>query len=425
MSTLIVHLPTTAAAPAGEYAYALSGDGAQVQRHGCCAAALLPAAGRTGQVVAVVPHQALSWHLVHLPQGIHTVAARSQARLRAVLDGLLEERLLDDSSQLHLALEPGARAGSACWVAACDKHWLGGHVRALQACGRAADRIVPLCPPQSAPGLWLVGTEHSPWLLATGWQPPGQAQADKSATFACLPWGKGGGAQADAALLASLLQSLPPDTPVQAYPALARHAQALQRPLVLLTEAAHGLAASALDWDLAQFDFDMGRRSRARQSVLAVWHHFWRMPHYRPARWAAAFAVLAQILGLNAWAWQENRAIAAKRQQVRAVLLESFPQTPLVIDAPLQMQREVAALRQRAASLAPGDLEPLLAAAALALPASMPPQALQYQPGQLRMEGVSVPHEALEQARQRLSGSGLHLRQEENSLLVTTEAHQP
>jgi len=115
MSTLIVHLPATPAAAAGEYAWALGSDGDTVQRHGCCTAALLPAVGRAGQIVALVPHQALSWHLVTLPPGVHGGGGtRAQTRLRAVLDGLLEERLLDDSSQLHLALEPRARAGSAC-----------------------------------------------------------------------------------------------------------------------------------------------------------------------------------------------------------------------------------------------------------------------------------------------------------------------
>src|SRR5256885_865689 len=88
MSTLILHLP---AGPAGEYAYALSSDGLRADRHGHAAAGLLPDPGRTGQTVAVVPHQALSWHLVSLPHGVPTGSRRGHVRLRAVLDGLRSE----------------------------------------------------------------------------------------------------------------------------------------------------------------------------------------------------------------------------------------------------------------------------------------------------------------------------------------------
>src|SRR5258705_114804 len=165
MSTLILHLP---AGPAGEYAYALSSDGLRADRHGHAAAGLLPDPGRTGQTVAVVPHQALSWHLVSLPHGVPTGSRRGHVRLRAVLDGLLEERLLDEPSQLHLALQPQARAGEPCWVAACNKAWLHAHLQALESAGRPVGRIVPECPPQATPQLWAVGSPESAWLLATG-----------------------------------------------------------------------------------------------------------------------------------------------------------------------------------------------------------------------------------------------------------------
>ena len=57
---------------------------------------------RAGEIVAVVPARALSWQQVTLPQG----ATAQASRLRAVLEGLLEEHLLDDPAQLHFALQP-------------------------------------------------------------------------------------------------------------------------------------------------------------------------------------------------------------------------------------------------------------------------------------------------------------------------------
>ena len=199
MSTLILHLP---AGPAGEYAYALSSDGLRADRHGHAAAGLLPDPGRTGQTVAVVPHQALSWHLVSLPHGVPTGSRRGHVRLRAVLDGLLEERLLDEPSQLHLALQPQARAGEPCWVAACNKAWLHAHLQALESAGRPVGRIVPECPPQATPQLWAVGSPESAWLLATGLSTAPQGMD----SLACLPLRTD---SADPAMLAALLQALP------------------------------------------------------------------------------------------------------------------------------------------------------------------------------------------------------------------------
>jgi len=133
-------------------------------------------------------------------------------------------------------------------------------------------------------------------------------------------------------------------------------------------------------------------------------------------------ALLAQVVGLNAWAWTENRAIAAKQVQVRSTLATSFPRVPVIVDAPVQMQREVATLRQTAGALTQGDLEPLLAAASRALPAGQLPQAMDYQDRQLRLKGVSLEAEALEQAQQHLAGSGLRLQRDGADLLLAQEA---
>ncbi len=68
-----------------------------------------------------------------LPPGIPLGANQQTPRLRSILEGLLEDRLLDDPAQLHFALQPGARAGSPVWVAVCDRSWLRDHLQALEA----------------------------------------------------------------------------------------------------------------------------------------------------------------------------------------------------------------------------------------------------------------------------------------------------
>ena len=140
MSTLIVFLSPPGAPPAADYRYALTLDGHAVTDHGSVPLALLPHTGRTGgDVVAVVPARALSWHRVTLPKG----TGANSPRLRAVLEGLLEERLLDDPAALHFALEPGHRPGQPVWVAACNRAWLQASVLALESANRPVARIVP------------------------------------------------------------------------------------------------------------------------------------------------------------------------------------------------------------------------------------------------------------------------------------------
>ena len=171
MSLLLIALPP--GPPAG-YEFATSTDGQALAAHGSAAPALLPAAGRGVEVVALVPAGQLSWQRVTLPRGVGPGAPR----LRSVLDGLLEDQLLDDAGALHFALEPGAQGGASAWVAVCDRAWLAAHLNALEGAGRTVHRIVPELPPQDGPlRLWVTGEPERAQLLMSGAGVPGGAQA--------------------------------------------------------------------------------------------------------------------------------------------------------------------------------------------------------------------------------------------------------
>ena len=106
---------------------------------------------RTRLPVCCPSHRALAAKWWRWCPGRAVVAARAAAarhsaggqpadtRLRSILEGLLEDRLLDDPAQLHFALQPGARAGSPVWVAVCDRSWLRDHLQG--AGGSQAARI--------------------------------------------------------------------------------------------------------------------------------------------------------------------------------------------------------------------------------------------------------------------------------------------
>ena len=411
MSTLLLILPPTLPGPHTSFGYLVSPDGHQIERQGNAAPALLPTPGRAGETVAVVPVQALSWQRVTLPQNL---PLGNTPRLRAVLEGLLEDRLLDDPAQLHFALQPGARAGEAAWVAVCDRAWLQQHLQLLEAAGRPVARVVPeFAPLADSTTYCALGTPDAAWLLATNF---GAGQG-----VALLP-------------LAAAPALLPPTAadeeapPVLADPAVAALAeQTLGRTVALATAGERALRAARGTWDLAQLDLASRGRARLLRKSGSLAGALLRAPQWRAARWAVGLLAAVHLVGLNAWAWQERQSLAAKQASVRGVLTQTFPQVKVVVDAPVQMERELAALRQSAGSLGPGDLEPMMAATGQALQAALPgvrPQALEYANNELRLRGIDPADDALATLQERLATAGYRAQADDSALVVRVEDGQ-
>lgn len=357
--------------PTAQLSWVRSGDGQQALEHGRCAASLLPA---EAEVVLALPVRALSWHRLAVPK----VAA---SRLRAALDGLLEERLLSDTTELHFALEPGARPGQTLWVAACDKAWLRSWLQALEAAGRAVSRIVPMLWPSADAVHWAHDSGGHAWL--------GSASAEG---VRCLPL---------AAMGANSTAADATDAQWLADPAVAAQAeQALDRRLAPVPLHNWLLRAAQSDWNLAQFDLSLSSGARRGQRLRQALRQFRTAPAWRPARWGLAALLVAQLLGLNVAAWQERSSLDAKRQAVRQTLQQTFPNVTLVLDAPLQMQRELAQLQQAGGQLSGRDLEAMLSALGSSGPGTAA-QRLVYSPGELRLQ---APEDQLRAQAQALQG---------------------
>ncbi|MDR2153565.1 MAG: general secretion pathway protein GspL [Burkholderiaceae bacterium] len=433
MSLLLLTLPP--GAPGG-YEYATSVDGRSVARYGHADAALLPPAGRGVEVVAVVPAALLSWQRVRLPRGI----GPGSPRLRAVLAGLLEDRLLDAPEQLHFALDPDAAADGPAWVAVCDKTWLAAHLHALDAAERPVGRIVPeLYPRTGVLRLIVTGQPERPWVLMSGDGVPDGAQA--------LPLTPGA--------LALLHDSQatpddgirkPPRSPAShgapppegaagddgpaiellAEPAVAAQAeQIFNRRVVLCPPAERLLMAGRSPWDLAQLDLARTGAARAARRAAALWRDFLYAPLWRPARWGLALLLLAHLIGLNVWAWRTQQELAARRAQIVATLTKTFPQVKTVIDAPAQMAREIATLRQSTGAASARDLEPMLGALGQYAPEVAPAAAsgaVEFAAGELRVKGVQLPASALAEANQRLRPQGYQLQTDADGVLLRLEA---
>jgi general secretion pathway protein L len=389
---LIIALPHSAHANTG-YAHVHS-DGHSVLRSATGAAATLSA--HAGEVVAVVPHSRLAWLRVQLPPASHG------PRLQSVLHGLLEDRLLDDPQQLHIVLAPDAdttaRTGGDTLVAVCDKQWLRDALAPLQAAGLTVQRIAPELSPSTKPVLQVMGEPdlsqsvlchaHGVTLL-----PPNTAQ-----------W----------RAFAQLSQD---DLQIQAEPAMVTRVQStLQRQPMLQSAAQRWVKACQSDWDLAQGEWAQGPLQRLQRQVLATWQTVLHAPAWKPVRWGVVALIALQVLGLNALAWRERSALNTQQDALQNILKTTFPSVTLVIDAPLQMQREVDALQQKSGSTSSTDLEPLLAALASVLPAGQTPQQIHFANHALRVQGVTFDSNAAGMAR--LKGQGLNLRQDGNDTWV-------
>ncbi len=398
MSSLFIHLPAPPVAANTEVAYVLSVDGRSPDTVSQAPLSRLPAAqGAAAEVVAVVPAGELSWHRLEWPRGL----TPASPRLRAALEGLLEDQLLDEPEAVHFAIEPHARAGDPAWVAVCDRAWLRNCLALLEAAGRTVTRIVPEFAPQAPAALHVMGDPEHATLIAHS--PRGVITLPLSA--AALP----------------LLPALPDEALCFAEPAVAESAETLlQRPLVLQPAAERWLQAAQSEWNLAQFDLARTGRARALRQLATAGAEWLRAPRWRPARWGLALLAVTQLVGLNAWAWRERAALEAQRALMALTLTRTFPQVRPGGDALAHMAREVAALRQATATPASSDLETLLGALATAAPGRTV-TGLDYAQGVLRARGLGWTATDLRAAQAALGAQGLTVSLQGDALVLRAE----
>lgn len=414
MSTLVVHIPERrrlrasraghaepeVSEPGTEYTYAVTPDGLALESQGCCAAALLP---KATAVVAVLSDADVSWHRITLPKA-------PAARLRAALGGVLEEALLEDADDVHLAVAPAASAGQPTWVAAVSLSWLRGEIAALEKADIFVDRVVPM------------GWPDDPSI---GHFSETRSEAGDAAQDVVLHWAHSDGV-VSVRLLGGLARALvpsppPPGTRWSATPgAVATAEQWLGAPVAVMPVAQRLLQASRCLWNLRQFE--LARRTRGGRALRDSARKF-LSPEWRPVRIGALALVVAQIAGLNLWATHQRAAIEAKRTAIQTLVKTTYPKvSPLDVqrDAQAVAQREAQTLRTLAGKPGNADLEPLLQAAALAWPADRPPvDTLRFEPGKLTLAAPGWSEPQIAQFRSVLRSTGWQVDATEGSLTLS------
>ncbi|MBK6592240.1 MAG: general secretion pathway protein GspL [Burkholderiales bacterium] len=409
MPTLIVTLPASLPSATTLCSTVLTdNDSTTILRHGQTPLSLFPEVNG-GEIVAVVPAAQLSWHQLDLPKGTldrGLFQDGNAARLRSVLDGLLEERLLDEPEQLHYAIEPQTRPGAPVWVAACNRAWLHAWLQALEQAGRPIARIVPELAPSTSETpstlLQAVGSADAPQLLCAG--PNGVAVLPLSA--------------ASVVLLGPLLNdSTAAD--IVAEPAVAALAEGLFSGRVRIeTEAQRALRSAQSSSDLAQFDLLRTRRARTQKSLSNWTHALWRAPQWKPARWVVAALVAVNLLGLQAWAWKEQASLVAKKASIREVLTTTFPDVRVVVDAPLQMERALAGLQRQSGAASSADLEEMLGRFQALAPELPAPTAIEFIAGELRLKIPAALDDQLPGVATRLKSSGYAVQLRDDMLMI-------
>ncbi len=411
MSALIITLPPSMPAPATPVQAVWTEDGVGVKLHVQAALALLPASGNAEVVVQVGAAQ-LSWHRLTLPKGTLDrgfFQEGNASRVRTIVESLLEERVLDEPAQLHIALEPQARSGDPSWVAACDRAWLHAWLAALEQAGRAVSRIVPELAP-------ITDAAQAATLHCLG--APDAAQLVYSSTngVALLPLSSSG-----IALLAQLQQDQAV-APVFAEPGVTALAeQYFQGRVSLQTAPQRALQAAQSNWDLAQFDLLRTRGTRTRKRLASTVAVLRQSPQWRPARWAMLALLLINLAGLQVWTWKEQSALAAKRAAVRDILQTTFPDVRVVVDAPLQMARSLADLQRQNGAASSGDMEPMLGALQTVAPEIGTPAAMEFVAGELRLKLPDASASALPALAAKLQAHGYTAAQEGDRLVLKLE----
>jgi general secretion pathway protein L len=368
--------------PPDQWFWVKTENGLTVQAQGRSKPADMPP---SEAVVAVLSEVDVSWHRLQIPKA-------PPNKMRAALLGSLEDQVLTEPEQLHMALAPDAAPGEKAWVAVVDKDWLKQVLSQLERHGLMIDRVVP----SVWPGERSVGYFYD--LAPAGGKPePALAIADANG-IACIP------------LAGSLSRSLLPSGAIHAmtWYALSSVASAAERWLgEVVTPRSHAeqlIWSARSTWNLRQFD--LVPRRRGSMALKDLMRRFMR-PTWRPVRWGLVALLATVVVGLNLRAWTVEQTIEDRRKTQAQLLTQAHPNVRTVVNAPLQMERETDLLRALAGQPGAGDLETLLALASGAWPESQGPmQSLRFFTGNLSLGTQPWSPEELRQFSDRLKPTG-------------------
>jgi general secretion pathway protein L len=276
-----------------------------------------------------------------------TLPTRSASRIRKALPFALEDQLLDPPENLHFSYVPDADGSLS--VAVTSRRRLDAWVAALQAAGLRPECVAPA--PLSVPyvpGAWAVGYTGVETVLRNGAY-SGQGGPPERTPPGWLAVAIDDARREARAPAKLIVQDAPEGVD------LAEWGRTLG---IEVADSAAEPASLPLPCALSLLAGDYAPTGRWREALR---------PYLPAAVMLGGWLLVAGIAGAVEW-WTLARAHAAHEQEMRALLMQSFPDTQTVLDPVRQMQRGVDLLSARKGSaVARDDMLGLLAAAAPAL----------------------------------------------------------
>lgn len=351
----------------------------------------LAALPKSNECIAVIaPDRVLSVS-AKLPPG-------SRRRWQAALPFVAEEYTLPDPEDNHVVPGP-AQADGRIMLAVIDKPWLKRIVEACRTANLNLRRMVPeTFLPALTAGNWTLIWDGNNGFLKTG---PANGMALDSG-------------DADTAPLALRLSlnsgknSPPVSLPEKIELRFAQHVPEAQQTLPLWNDLPVALSAgSAWDWRCAPIPADALNLLWGGFAPRAKISEWW--PKLRPAAFILLAVLGVEIVGSNIeWAMLANEKKMLTRNMERS-FRTAFGEAGTLVNAPLQMQRNLAELRHSVGLPDGSDFLPLLDSAALsliALPAGSV-RGFHYESGRLDVDIKLSRSSEFQELRQHLQNNGL------------------
>lgn len=359
-----------------------------------CAWALLDDAGNVTEsgsgTLASMPQSDDATVIVAAERVLATTAVLpriKRSKLETALPFALEDALIDDVSEAHVT--PGAKLPDGRTVLyTLNKNWLSRLLAASIAAKVRVRRIVPeFCLLPTRAGEWSLAWDGAQGFLATTHSLGGALDS-------------GDDARAPVLLQLRLQQDAPAALRLFA---LSSEVQApnwgIGVPVIFEKQS--------FDWRKAVIPSDAPNLLWGKFAPPPRISEFW--PWLRPALMAALLLVGVEVVVSNLeWA-----LLAHEKRQLMSGMTETFQETfgadATIVDAPLQMRRNVARLRHAAGVSDDADFSPLLEKFSGAL-SSVPGsnlRTLRYGDGKLDVEMTLASTAALDTLQQRIAETGL------------------
>jgi general secretion pathway protein L len=344
---------------------------------------------RTEACELVIPAEAALLTRASLPRG-------SKQKMRQLLAYAIEDRLVTEPDVVHVAAGPTLADGQTALVVV-DKAWM---ARVLARFNEAGLRPRSVWPETLLPKLPADG-----WVMV--WD--GRGGFLRSGEYAGMSLDGGSSTQPPAALVLSVAEARTAATLPQHL--LLRLHEDTPPPDVEAWSHVLGVTVEVgIGWkplqhpDVIHGGINLLQGAFVPAGMARGWWPGMRLPLI-----LAGLIVLLQIGATTTEWWRLSREKHQLQAAMEKSFREAFPDARVIVDAPLQMQRNLAELRGAAGQMSPSDFLPLLSRVAAALDADSRGslRAIHYEASQLSLDVPVADQAAADQLVKRLTAAGL------------------